>query len=480
MAYDVFISYALEDKIVADAACAMLESHAVRCWIAPRDVLPGMAYGEAIIDAIRGCRIMILIFSSKSNKSPHIPKEIERAVSAGVAVIPFRIEDVKPGKSLDYFIGSVHWLDALTPPLEQHLERLVHNVQTLLSRDAPVIERKSSMASAPAAPASAFRASSAASVSAPAQGQSARTSWLYVALGGLAVLVMVFAVLYFARKPSTTARVAPAPVTSTQPVASQPPAAATSQSGGAPNAGSNAAAATAPKAAPAAAARRTPQKEPAIGAHDNARPSKQPESPASRASPSTPSTPIYEQALSLYKSGNLSGAADLNRKACDSGERQGCNNLGLMYYRGEGVPKDLSRAANLYQRACDAGGTGGCTNLGLMYLRGESVPKDPNRAAELFKRGCDTNAPVACTNLGLMYARGENLPQDMNRAATLYKRACDGGNAQGCNFLGLLYEHGRGVPKELNRAAELFKKACDAGLDLGCENRTRLKRQPAN
>ena len=82
MAYDVFISYASEDKIVADAACAMLESHAVRCWIAPRDVIPGMAYGEAIIDAIRGCRIMILVFSSKSNKSPHIPKEIERAVSA--------------------------------------------------------------------------------------------------------------------------------------------------------------------------------------------------------------------------------------------------------------------------------------------------------------------------------------------------------------------------------------------------------------
>ena len=479
MAYDVFISYASEDKTVADAACAMLESHAVRCWIAPRDVLPGMAHGEAIIDAIRGCRVMVLVFSSKSNASPHIPKEIERAVSAGVAVIPFRIENVKPGRSLDYFIGNVHWLDALTPPLEQHLERLVHNVQTLLSRDVPVIERKSSAASASAAatPASAFRASSAPSVSAPAQGQSAGTSWLYVALGGLAVLVIVFAVLYFKRKPSITAQVAPAPVTSTPPVASQPPAAATSPSSGAPNASGHAVAVS-PKPAAAAAPQGTAQKELAVDAHDNARAAKQPESPATRTSPSTPPAPLYEQALSLYKSGNLSGAAGLNRKACDSGERQGCNNLGLMYYKGEGVPKDLTRAANLYQRACDAGGTGGCTNLGLMYLRGESVPKDPHRAAELFQRGCDTNVPVACTNLGLMYARGENLPQDLNRAARLYSHGCDGGHAPGCNFLGLLYEHGRGVPKDLNRAAELFKKACDVGLDLGCENLTRLKRQP--
>src|SRR5271157_1523536 len=222
MAYDVFISYASEDKIVADAVCAMLESHAVRCWIAPRDVLPGVAYGEAIIDAIRGCRVMILVFSSKSNTSPHIPKEIERAVSAGVAVIPFRIEDVMPGKSLDYFIGNVHWLDALTRPLEQHLERLVQNVQTLLSRDVPVIEPKN--LSATAAPTSSAASSP------------ARPSWLYAALGIMAVLVIVFAVLLFARKPSKTAQVAPAPVSSTAPApvsstpaASQPPTAVASQ-----------------------------------------------------------------------------------------------------------------------------------------------------------------------------------------------------------------------------------------------------------
>jgi len=39
MAYDVFISYGHEDKIVADAACARLEACGIRCWIAPRDVV---------------------------------------------------------------------------------------------------------------------------------------------------------------------------------------------------------------------------------------------------------------------------------------------------------------------------------------------------------------------------------------------------------------------------------------------------------
>ena len=141
MAHDVFISYASEDKSVADAVCATLESRGIRCWIAPRDVLPGLHYGEAIIDAIRECRIMVLVFSSKANLSGHIPKEIERAVSQGSTIMPLRIEDVVPAKSLDYFIGGVHWLDALTPPIEAHLQRLAGNVKTLLSRNvsaAPV------------------------------------------------------------------------------------------------------------------------------------------------------------------------------------------------------------------------------------------------------------------------------------------------------------------------------------------------------
>jgi hypothetical protein len=74
----------------------------------------------------------VLVFSSSANASGHIPKEVERAVSNGVAVLPFRIEDVAPGKSLDYFIGSVHWLDAMTPPMEKHLDNLAATVHKLL------------------------------------------------------------------------------------------------------------------------------------------------------------------------------------------------------------------------------------------------------------------------------------------------------------------------------------------------------------
>ena len=110
--------------------------------MAPRDVVPGMPPGEAIVDAIEGSRVMVVVFSSHANASVQIHKEVERAVSRGVAVIPLRIEDVLPAKALDYFLGSLHWLDALTPPLEAHLEKLADAIaKTLDQPPAPRLRR---------------------------------------------------------------------------------------------------------------------------------------------------------------------------------------------------------------------------------------------------------------------------------------------------------------------------------------------------
>jgi hypothetical protein len=133
MDFDVFISYSSKDKPAADAACAVLESSGIRCWIAPRDVMPGTEYGSAIVDAIEHCRAMVLIFSSNANESAQIRREIERAVKKGVTIIPVRIEEVEPTKSMEYFLGAIHWLDALTPPLERHFRHLATTIKAMLA-----------------------------------------------------------------------------------------------------------------------------------------------------------------------------------------------------------------------------------------------------------------------------------------------------------------------------------------------------------
>lgn len=136
MAFDVFISYSSRDKTTAEAACAALESTGACCWIAPRDIRAGVEYAEGIIEGIDSCRIMVLIFSSNANASPQVHRELERAVSRGLTIIPFRIEDVLPSNAMEYYLSSIHWLDALTPPLAKHLEHLAEQVKANLQVEA--------------------------------------------------------------------------------------------------------------------------------------------------------------------------------------------------------------------------------------------------------------------------------------------------------------------------------------------------------
>jgi TIR domain/Jacalin-like lectin domain len=136
MAFDVFISYSSKDKTTANAVCAALETSGIRCWIAPRDINAGTEYAASIIEGIDACRVMVLIFSSSANASPQIHREIERAVSKALTIIPFRIEDVLPTKAMEYYLGSIHWLDALTPPVAKYIGQLKEQVKANLQLDA--------------------------------------------------------------------------------------------------------------------------------------------------------------------------------------------------------------------------------------------------------------------------------------------------------------------------------------------------------
>ncbi|MGD0642105.1 MAG: toll/interleukin-1 receptor domain-containing protein [Roseiarcus sp.] len=152
-AFDVFISYAGSDKTTADAVCATLEASGIRCWIAPRDILPGSDWSAAIVEALGRCRLLVLVFSANANESTQIRNEVVQAVNNGLAIVPFRIEATIPSKSLAYFMGGVHWLDALTPPLEAHIQTLATTVRTLLAaeRGAPGLGAKARTAAGAAA-----------------------------------------------------------------------------------------------------------------------------------------------------------------------------------------------------------------------------------------------------------------------------------------------------------------------------------------
>jgi TIR domain len=123
LAHDVFISYTNADKAAAGAACHGLEGAGIRCWIAPRDVGFGKDWGASIVDAIGEAKLVVVIFSAAANASRHVLDEVGTALDTGATVIPFRIEDIRPTGALRLHLGRLHWLDALSQPLDPYADR---------------------------------------------------------------------------------------------------------------------------------------------------------------------------------------------------------------------------------------------------------------------------------------------------------------------------------------------------------------------
>jgi hypothetical protein len=136
---DIFVSYASPDRDVAFRIVSFLEAQGISCWVAPRDVPPGVEYGEAIINGIEQSRALVLILSDQSNESQFVRKEVERAVSKTKAVLPVRIREVTPSGSLEFFISSAQWVDAWKSPMEQHLLPLVAAIKSMGQPDAPSV-----------------------------------------------------------------------------------------------------------------------------------------------------------------------------------------------------------------------------------------------------------------------------------------------------------------------------------------------------
>jgi hypothetical protein len=132
MEHDVFISHAHKDKSIADVICEKLESARLRCWIPARDISADEDWTEATRNAIGSSRVMVLVLSENANAAHHIEREIAHAFYTRRTIIPFRVADALPRRNFLFYIGNVPWLNAVSPPAEQHLEALTARIKGLV------------------------------------------------------------------------------------------------------------------------------------------------------------------------------------------------------------------------------------------------------------------------------------------------------------------------------------------------------------
>lgn len=132
--HDCFISYSHKDSHIAISVQSIFEKNEIRCWIDFRDAIPGTDYAASIVHAIKAADVFILILSENSIQSKHVLNEINSAVSAEdpPTIIPLKVDNGKLNESMQYYLGRTHWMDALTPPLENHISQLAEKVKIYL------------------------------------------------------------------------------------------------------------------------------------------------------------------------------------------------------------------------------------------------------------------------------------------------------------------------------------------------------------
>ena len=104
------------------------------------------------------------------------------------------------------------------------------------------------------------------------------------------------------------------------------------------------------------------------------------------------------------------------RRHAEQGDAGAQNSLGILYYRGLGVPQDYAEAVKWHRKAADQGDAFAQSILGFLYGDGQGVPQDYVQAAKWYRLAAEQGQAFAQNNLGLMYRKGQGVAQDYVQA----------------------------------------------------------------
>lgn len=151
MGQDVFISYKSEEFQEADWVRQQLESGGISCWMAPNSITGGASYATEIPQAIRSCRVFVLILSRRAQLSQWVPKELDQAINCGKIIMPFMLENCPLEDDFSFYLSNVQRYPAYEGR-EAAMQRMLREIRTLLGRDRaePPAEAKKEPAKTPA------------------------------------------------------------------------------------------------------------------------------------------------------------------------------------------------------------------------------------------------------------------------------------------------------------------------------------------
>lgn len=171
----------------------------------------------------------------------------------------------------------------------------------------------------------------------------------------------------------------------------------------------------------------------------------------------------YRRGVDAAEHRRFKEAISFWKRAAAAGSARAEYYIGIVYFKGLGVPKSYVRAVEWYRKAAAAGYAHAAGSLGLMYERGLGVGLDYGKALAWFRMAAAHGDAFSAANIGYLYAHGLGGRRDYGKAMIWLKRASAAGDAKAMYGVGSLYSRGLGVPRNYRKAIIWWKRAAAAG-----------------
>ena len=112
--------------------------------------------------------------------------------------------------------------------------------------------------------------------------------------------------------------------------------------------------------------------------------------------------------------------------------------LGLNYLKGNDsldIDMDKEKGIVLIRRSAEQGYADAQFNLGLAYYRGEGVSQDYTQAVSWYRKAAEQGVAAAQYNLGVCYYKGEGVSQDYTQAVSWWCKAAEQGHSLAIEYL---------------------------------------------
>ena len=90
----------------------------------------------------------------------------------------------------------------------------------------------------------------------------------------------------------------------------------------------------------------------------------------------SPAWADFETGMDAYNRGDYATVLNELRPLVEQGDAVAQNNLGAVYYNGQGVPQDYVQARQWFEKAVAQGDANAQFNLGVLYYKGQGVLHD--------------------------------------------------------------------------------------------------------